>query len=103
MSRGLSYVWLVLILVGFAVFLLWPIEQVVRVAFFGVPVEGQPSRFTLGFFKAVFLDADLRRGLMNSAAIAVGVTILTTLISIPLALLSVRFQFRGKSAVSALL
>ena len=101
--RLLAYLSLAFILAIFAVFLLWPIYQIVRVAFFGVAAEGQPAVFTLGYFKAIFLDADLRRGLLNSAGIAIAVTFLCTLISVPLALLSVRYDFRGKGAVSALL
>ncbi|HYO11010.1 MAG TPA: iron ABC transporter permease [Tepidisphaeraceae bacterium] len=103
MRRAWPWLWLVLILAAFGVFLLWPIYQVVRVAFFGVPIEGQPGAFTLGYFKAIFLDPDLRRGMLNSAGIAVCVTLLCTLISVPLAMLSVRYEFRGKSVAGALL
>src|SRR4029078_13016343 len=42
-------------------------------------------------------------GLLNSAGIALAVTALCTLISVPLALLSVRYDFRGKSLLSGLL
>ena len=103
MRRTGSYFLLALVLTVFAVFLLWPIYQVVRVAFFGVPAEGSGGEFTLGYFKAIFLDADLRQGLVNSALIAVGVTIVCILISVPLAVLSVRYDFRGKAIVNALL
>jgi iron(III) transport system permease protein len=92
-----------IILAIFAVFLLWPIALVVHVGFFGVPAAGQSSAFTLGYFKAIFLEADLRNGLLNSAGIAVCVTMLCTLISVPLAMLSVRYDFRGKTMASALL
>lgn len=103
MRRGTSYLLLAAVIAVFAVFLLWPIFQVVRVAFVGVPAEGQTQSFTLGYFKAIFLDPDLRRGIFNSAAIAVAVTCLCMLISVPLAMLSVRYDFFGKGAVSALL
>jgi iron(III) transport system permease protein len=103
MRRTWSYVFSALILAAFAVFLLWPIYQVVRVGLFGIEGAGQPTGFTLGYMKAVFLDVDLRRGLLNSAGIAVCVTIVCTLISIPLAVLSVRYDFRGKSVFGALL
>src|SRR5918993_134670 len=103
MRRPGSYLLLALVLAIFAVFLLWPIYQVVSVAFFGVGSDAQPQQFTLGYFKAIFLDADLRQGLINSALIAVGVTIVCVLISVPLAMLSVRYDFRGKAIVNALL
>ena len=100
MRRNGSYLLLALVLIVFAVFLLWPIYQVVSVAFFGV---GADADFTLGYFRAIFLDADLRQGLLNSALIAIGVTAVCMLISIPLAVLSVRYDFRGKSIVNAML
>jgi len=103
MRRTGSYLLLALVLAIFAVFLLWPIYQVVRVAFFGVGTDAGSGGFTLGYFKAIFLDADLRQGLINSALIAIGVTIVCIFISVPLALLSVRYDFRGKGVVNALL
>ena len=103
MSRTWAYLFSAFVLAVFAVFLLWPIYQVVRVGFFGIPVEGQPAQFTLGYIKAIFLDPDLRRGLLNSAGIAVGVTAVCMLISIPLALISVRYDFAGKGIANALL
>lgn len=103
MSRTWALVFSAFVLAVFGVFLLWPIYQVVRVGFFGIPVEGQPSQFTLGYIQAIFLDPDLRRGLLNSAGIAVGVTTVCMLISVPLALLSVRYDFAGKGIAGALL
>lgn len=109
-TRGSSFdlrkVWgyavLLLVLAVFAVFLLWPIYRVVRVGFFGIP--GQPDEgFTLAYFTGIFLDPGLRRGLLNSATIAVCVTLVCTLISVPLAMLSVRYDFPGKGILSGLL
>lgn len=101
MRNLLSRIFSLGVLAIFAGLLVWPIWQVVRVAFFGIGDSG--SAFTLGYFKEIFLDADLRGGLVNSALIAVGVTLLCTAISLPLAMLSVRFEFRGKAALTALL
>src|SRR5437016_5412103 len=103
MRRTGSYLLLAVVLAIFAVFLLWPIIIIVRVGFFGIPAPGQTSGFTLGYLRAIFLDADLRRGLLNSAAIAVGVTLLCMAISVPLALLSVKYDFAGKGFVTSLL
>jgi iron(III) transport system permease protein len=104
MRRTWSYILLGLILAAFAIFLLWPIYQVVRVGFFGVEIPGKPpGGFTLGYVQAVFLDPVLRRGLVNAVGIAIGVTLLCTIVSIPLALLSVRYEFPGKRAVNSLL
>jgi iron(III) transport system permease protein len=89
------------ILILFAVFLLWPIMRVLRVAFFGLPE--MPGGFTLLYIKAIFLDPELRGGLVNSAVIALLVTFTCTAISVPLAILSSRYDFRGKGVMNGLL
>jgi len=96
--------WLLMpvIVILLALFLLWPIWQVLRVAFFGVPNSGNAG-FTFGYFEEILLNDDLRGGLFNAAGIAICVTALCTIISVPLALLSVRYDFRGKSLLSGLL
>jgi iron(III) transport system permease protein len=94
-----QYLLMFLLLAVFGVFLIWPIVQVVRVGFMGL--EG--NTFTLGYLLGVFQDHSLRRGLLNSAFIAVCVTILCTLIAVPLAMMSVRLDFYGKTLVSGLI
>src|SRR5438067_649629 len=103
--RGSTRHWLLLLslLALFGVFMLWPIAQTVRVGFQGVPVDGRYGRFTFAYIAAVFQDPLLRRGLINSGGIAVAVTALCAIISLPLALLSCRYDFRGKSLVNGLL
>src|SRR5204863_8358305 len=96
-------IFLSLILLIFAICLAWPILRVVHVGFEGIGPDGKPAGFTFAFVAAVFKDASLRRGLLNSFMIAILVTLVCFLISVPLALLSVRFDFRGKSLANALL
>src|SRR6476469_7059225 len=97
MKRGVpASVLLLGVLATFALFLVWPIWQVISVAFVGIPTAGQSQGFTLGYFAAIFLDADLRWGLINSATIAIAVTLLAVGISVHLALLSVRHEFVAK-------
>ena len=108
MRKILPAILFVVIIALFGAFLLWPIWQTVRVGFYGVPkMDDQGAlhngAFTLDFVAAVFRDHDLRLGLLHSALIAVSVTLLCTGISLPLALLHNRYEFFGKSAVSALL
>lgn len=93
----------ILLLVAFAAFLLWPISRVLQVAFFGIPEVGKRGTFTWAYIAAVFQDHEFRSGLLNSATIAVCVTLLCLLISVPLALLSVRLNFWGKGVANALL
>ena len=92
-----------LLLLAFATFLLWPISRVLQVAFFGTGEGGKPGAFTLTYFAAVFQDHEFRSGLINSATIAICVTSLCVLVSVPLALLSTRLDFWGKGIANALL
>ena len=87
-----------LLLVLFAVFLVWPILQVIRGGF--VRADG---RVTFEFVALVFQDPVLRHGLLNAAGIAVCVTLLALGISLPLAVLSVRYDFPGRRLLSGLL
>lgn len=86
-----------LCLVVFGVGFLWPLYTVVHDGF----VEnGQP---TLDYLKAVFASPVHREGLFNSLKIALGTTTLATLIAVPLAWMSNRYDFAGKGAFGALL
>ena len=107
-ARGLvpgvgSVVLLVVVLAVFAVCLGWPIYQTVRVGFLGVESKGHPQRFTFDYVSAIFADPLLRAGLLHSVMIAVSVTAICAAVSVPLALLSRRYDFWGKGAVSGLL
>lgn len=82
----------------FAIFLIWPIAQVVRAGFVGAD-----GRFTTAFVRLVFADPTLVRGLLNAALVAVCVTALTLLISLPLAMLTVRCEFPLRKLFSGLL
>src|SRR4051812_33040795 len=94
-----SHVGMTLLLYAFfGVFLIWPILQVVRSGF--VRPDGA---FTLGYLKLVFEDPSLVRGLVNATGVALLVTLTTLVISLPLALLSVRFDFPGRTLLSGLL
>jgi len=98
-----SYFLFFLLLGLFGVFLIWPICRVLQVAFWGTGETSKGTGFTLAYLVGVFQEREFRRGLLNSAIIAVSVTSLATIISLPLALMSVRLNFRGKSLVSGLL
>ena len=77
--------------------------QVVRVGFTGIAAPGKPASFTFDYVLAIFRDPSLCQGLLNSFVIAVLVTFVCLLISVPLAMLSVRYEFPGKSLVQSLL
>ena len=82
----------------FAVFLLWPIFQIVKTGF------TRPSgAFTLDYFILIFKDTTLVHGLRNGAIVAILVTLLTLVLSLPLALLSVRHTFPLSKLLNGLL
>jgi len=82
----------------FAVFLVWPILQVV-VGGFVRPGGG----VTLGYVALVFQDPVLRGGLFKAVLIAVLVTVLSLVISVPLSVLSVRYEFPGRRLLGGLM
>jgi iron(III) transport system permease protein len=101
-ARIARYAALLAVLALFAVSLLWPVWRVISVGL-GLSSQGAPVESVAPYLSAVFRDEQFRSGLINSAVIAVLVTILCTAISVPLALLNRRFEFRGKGLLAALL
>ena len=101
-ARGGRYAALLAVLALFSVFLLWPVWQVVSVGL-GLATPGMRLGSAAAYLAAVFRDEEFRAGMINSAVIAVLVTLVCAAISVPLALLSRRYEFRGKSLLSALL
>src|SRR5688500_13681406 len=82
----------------FAVFLVWPIFQVVYTGF--VAPDGS---LTVRYVALIFESPVLREGLANATIVAVLVTFVTLLIALPLAMLSVRYEFRGRALLGGLL
>jgi iron(III) transport system permease protein len=82
----------------FAVLLIWPILQIVKTGF-----TRPDGSLTLDYLLLIFRDAVLVRGLLNAAAIAICVTLLTLIVSLPLAVLSVRYTFPGRGMLNGLL
>ncbi|HRQ75507.1 MAG TPA: iron ABC transporter permease [Phycisphaerales bacterium] len=85
------------ILAGFAAFLLYPIWLTVQGGF-----EGRDGGFTLFHVGMVFLDPALRTGLLNAFLIALCTTFVSLVLALPLAVLAAKCDFRGKTALSAL-
>ncbi len=97
MSRRLSILVFGVTTAFFACFFLWPILQTIRGAFIGAD-----GRFTVAYVAEVFRNPIYTEGLWNSLRIAAAVTVLCTLIAVPLAFLSDRFLFPGRSLLTAL-
>ena len=97
-ARFGSYLLLALVLLGFAIFLIYPIWLTVAVGF-----ESKDGGFTLHHVLTVLRDPSTRIGLINALGIAVFTTTAALLISIPLALVSVKCDFPGKTAFNAVI
>jgi iron(III) transport system permease protein len=101
-QRAVRYAVFAAITAFFGVFLIWPVLRVVVVGL-GLAGSGARLQLTPSYLEAVFSSYEFRASLLNSAAIACAVTLVCAAISVPLALLTRRFEFRGKALVSSLL
>jgi iron(III) transport system permease protein len=89
---------LLVILWGFfIVFMIYPLWHVFANAFF------TEDGFSLVFMKLLFSSPNNTIILANSVNLGLAVTLLTSLLSLPLALLLVRYEFPGKSLLNGLI
>jgi iron(III) transport system permease protein len=86
-----------LVLAFLGVFLLLPVGQVIYTAF--VTETGAP---TLGHFQNFFGQSLLRESFINSLIVALASVFFASVIAIPLAYLTVRFEFRGALLIQTL-
>jgi iron(III) transport system permease protein len=82
----------------FLIFLIWPILQIVAVGF-----RNKSGGFTLAYVHLIFRDHELLRGLLNALLVAVLTSLVALAISIPLAIISTRYEFRGSGFLSGML
>jgi len=88
---------LALLVAFFGVFLVYPVAYILRGAFF---VGG---KFTMEFFRLVVASPLTLKSILNSFWLGIFVTALTALLTLPLAHVFTRYDFRGKSLLGALL
>lgn len=93
-SRG---IFLLILLVFLFLFLVYPIANVLINAFY---VDG---RFTLAFFKLMLSDPYQWSIVLNSINLGILVTVATTLLAVPIALLLTKNDFPGKNILQGLL
>ena len=86
-----------LVLAFLAAFLLVPVGTVFVTAF----REGDGS-FTLGHFATFFTNSLMRESFFNSLYVALVSVVVASLIAVPLAYLTVRFEFRGALLIQTL-
>jgi len=88
---------LVLLWAFFIAFMLYPLSFVLANAFF------TDKGFSLVFFKLMLWSPDYTLILANSINLGLLVTLFTTLLSVPLAFLVVRYEFPGKGLLNGLI
>ena len=81
----------------FAAFFVWPVLQILRGGF--VDADGH---FTFAYLRAVLGDPIQRGALLNSLLLAATTTGLSLLLALPLAVVSARCAFPGKTALGSL-
>jgi len=82
----------------FAVFFLWPIARIMSRGF-----ETHDGHLTFEYVWLIFQDPRLVRGMFNAIVIAAIVTLLCLLIALPLAVLSVRYEFPGRGFLGGMM
>lgn len=85
------------VLLFLGVFLLWPVGLVIYTAF-----VTETGALTLGHFSNFFGQSLLRESFLNSLSVALASVFFASLIAIPLAYLTVRFEFRGALLIQTL-
>lgn len=88
---------LYIILVFFAVFMFYPLGYVFTKSFYF------NKEFSGVFFQHMFTNPVLRECIINSFILGITVTIVTTVLTLPLSFIMGRFKFRGRILLSSLL
>lgn len=96
MSSALAKLVFLLTAAFFALFFVWPIFGTLQGAF-----VGSDGKFTLDYIAEVFRNPIYLEGLWNSFLMGLFSTLLTAVIALPLAVISDRYLFPGKSLLGA--
>ena len=80
-----------------AAFLVFPTLYIFSEAFWS---EGH---FSLAHFRNIFQNPPIRQSILNSLLLGLTTTAATTLLAVPLAIVAVRYSFRGKGILTGLL
>lgn len=96
-SRLLGYSTILATVALLFFFLVYPVGIIISKAFMS------PDGFTLEYFRLLFSNNVQTAGIWNSLLIGVGTTFFATLMSFPLAIISARYEFRGKGLLTGLL
>ena len=97
MSHSLARIVFLVTAAFFAAFFIWPVFQILRGGF--INADGH---LTFAYLTAVLADPTYQTGLRNSFLLACAATTLAMLIALPLAVVSDRFLFPGKTLLGSL-
>ena len=97
MSQSLARVVFAFTALFFAAFFIWPVVQILQGGF--IDADGH---LTFGYLAALLRDPIYLHGLRNSLLLACAATTLALLIALPLAVVSDRFVFPGKTLLGSL-
>jgi iron(III) transport system permease protein len=97
-QSALRYLLFFIILAVMFIFMLWPIFLTVQGGF-----RTPEGAFTLKYLQSVFEDPLWMAGLGNSLMIATATTFLCLVLTLPMAVLAAKYEFRGKAAMTSLL
>ena len=81
----------------FGIFLIYPLLYVFKEAFW------IDNKFTLAYFKLMVTDPNIRELVVNSLNIGVMVTIVTSIISLPLAYFLTRYRYPGRNMLRSVI
>lgn len=98
MSRSFARIVLTVTTVFLAVFLLWPVLQILKGGF--VDADG---RFTVACLGELLRNPVYLGGLANSVLLAAATTVLALLIALPLAVVHDRYRYPGRSLFGSLI
>jgi len=90
-------IFLILVAGFLGIFLFYPLLYVLREAFFS------SGHFSTAYFRHIFANPASRTAMMNSCWLALATTLVTAVVAMPLALLTTRFSFPGKTLLTGLL
>lgn len=95
--RGWTLVFLALLLVFFAAFLVYPVSFTLRRAF------GLEGEFTLRYFGYLFRSPVIRESIANSFFIGIVTTVASSVLALPMAHALTRYVFAGRGVLNSLL
>ena len=96
-SNFVGYGTVLMTVVVIGVFLLWPMSRVMIKAFYN------GESFTLDYFRLLLDNQLMMEAIKNSIWVALGTTIVCTIVALPLAVIGSKFDFPGKSLMMGML